>query len=179
MGRIVIITGPPGAGKSTVARALAEGSPVDRAVHLHTDDFFAYIRKGFVEPWRPESQAQNATIMEALVATAARFAADGYEVLADGIVGPWFLAPWVAGARAAGLDLRYVVLLPTEAETLSRGTARTAPGAMTDPAVIGQMWTAFATADIAAANRRDTSGESAIQTLAAIRAGLAAGGFTL
>src|SRR5690242_2331629 len=107
MSRIVIVTGPPGAGKSTTARALAEESPADRAVHLHTDDAYAYIRKGFVPPWDPASGPQNATVMAALSAQAAAFARGGYEVLVDGIVGPWFLDPWRSAASAHGLDLRY------------------------------------------------------------------------
>ncbi|MBL0693914.1 AAA family ATPase [Comamonas sp. JC664] len=44
--RVVLVSGPSGAGKSTVARRLAEQSPRSRAVHLHADDFYAYIRKG-------------------------------------------------------------------------------------------------------------------------------------
>jgi predicted kinase len=134
MSRIVIVTGPPGAGKSTVARRLAHGAPGARAVHLHTDDFYAYIRKGFVEPWKPESMTQNVTVMTALAATAGVYAKGGYEVAVDGIVGPWFFDPWNAVAAEHGLDLRYVALMPSEAETLARATARTAPGAMTDPA---------------------------------------------
>ena len=28
-------------------------------MHLHTDDFYTYVRKGFVAPWLPAAQAQN------------------------------------------------------------------------------------------------------------------------
>jgi predicted kinase len=178
-GRIVIVSGPPGAGKSTVARRLAETAAGPLAVHLHTDDFYAYIRKGFVEPWRPESRAQNVTIMNALAATAAIYARSGYEVIIDGIVGPWFFDPWLAQAREHGLDLRYVVLLPSEAETVARGVARTAPGAMTDEAVIRTMWRQLREHAGDAAHRIDTTGESPDETLARVRIGLAEGRFTL
>ena len=64
--------------------------------------------------------------MEALAASAAIYARDGYEVAVDGIVGRWFFDPWQATAREHGLDLRYVALIPGEAETVARATARTA-----------------------------------------------------
>ena len=174
-GRIVIVSGPPGTGKSTVARALADGAEGPLAVHMHTDDAYVYIRKGYVEPWRPESQAQNITVMNALAASAAAFAAGGYEVAVDGIVGPWFFDPWLAASKAQGIDLRYVCLMPSEAETLGRGTARTAPGAMTDPAVISGMWHAFQKYASPEANVLDTTGEASETTVARVRAMLAAG----
>src|SRR3972149_820346 len=87
-GRIVIITGPPGAGKSTIARRLAEGADAPLAIHLHTDDFYTYVRKGFEPPWLPESAAQNRTIMQALTRAAGTFAGGGYDVFVDGIVAP-------------------------------------------------------------------------------------------
>jgi AAA domain len=49
---VLILTGPPGAGKTTAARVLAERS--ERAVHVESDRFFEFIRSGLVDPWKPE-----------------------------------------------------------------------------------------------------------------------------
>jgi broad-specificity NMP kinase len=38
-GRVLIVTGRPGGGKSTVARALAETAGEPGEVHVHGDDF--------------------------------------------------------------------------------------------------------------------------------------------
>lgn len=40
MGRIVIITGCPGTGKSTAAAQAASHSPLEKSVYLHTDTFY-------------------------------------------------------------------------------------------------------------------------------------------
>src|SRR5688572_1081627 len=109
-GSIVIVTGPPAAGKSTLARALAKGADGPLAVHMHSDDFYAYIAKGYVEPWLPASREQNTVVVEALTASAVRFAEGGYLVAMDGVIGPWFLGPWREAAKAVRVD--YVVLLP-------------------------------------------------------------------
>jgi hypothetical protein len=178
-GRIVIISGPPGAGKSTVARKLATGSPADLAVHLHTDDFCAYIRKGFVAPWLPDAQAQNITVMKALAGAAATYACGDYEVFVDGIVGPWFFDPWKTAAKEGGIDLRYVALVPDEAATVARATARTTPGAMTDAAVVRTMWAHFQAFAPDAGNVLDTTGQAVAETVAVLAEGLAAGRFGL
>ncbi len=178
-GRIVIVSGPPGAGKSTVARALAQGSPGPLAVHLHTDDFYAYIRKGWVPMWRSESMAQNITVMRALAAAAAAYAKGGYDTLVDGLIGPWFLDPWREAAAAHGVELHYVCLMPSEAETVARGTARAEPGAMTDESVIRQMWQAFCDRPPEPANVVDTTGEAPESTAARLAALLTQGVLSL
>ena len=44
-GRIVVITGSPGTGKSTTASLVAKESDMDKSVHMRTDDFYHYLSK--------------------------------------------------------------------------------------------------------------------------------------
>ena len=71
--RIVIISGAYGTGKSSSSRLLAEKSPYDCAVHIHSDDFYQYIRKGYIAPWLEGSGKQNEVMIEAVAASAERF----------------------------------------------------------------------------------------------------------
>jgi hypothetical protein len=89
-GHILILTGSPGAGKSTTARSLvaASGGP---AVHLHADDFWHFIRKGAIPPYLPEANGQNEVVMAVVAQAAEGYARGGYFVVVDGVVGPWFL----------------------------------------------------------------------------------------
>ena len=50
-GRIIIITGAPGTGKSTVAAIVAKESDMEKSVYMHTDDFYHYLSKGAIPPY--------------------------------------------------------------------------------------------------------------------------------
>ena len=54
-GRIIIITGAPGTGKTTVASIVAQKSDMEKSVHMHTDDFYHYLSKCVIPPHLPES----------------------------------------------------------------------------------------------------------------------------
>jgi chloramphenicol 3-O-phosphotransferase len=115
-GSILILTGPPGAGKSTVADILARGSAQPSA-HLHSDDFYdRYIKSGYVLPWLPQAREQNETVTRAVAAAAAIYAAGGYFTIVDGIVGPWLLDPYRVAARRENIPLDYLVLRPASAD---------------------------------------------------------------
>lgn len=172
MGRIVIVSGPPGAGKSTVSRRLSQRTSAPLAMHLHTDDFYAYIKKGFVPPWMPESRDQNVTLVTAMAASAAICAEGGYDVFVDGIVGPWFFDPWLEAARTRDLPLHYVLLSPDETTTLGRATGRSAPDAMREVGVVRQMWRALHDEQVEDRHRIDTTAQSPEETAEAILAGL-------
>lgn len=175
---IVLVSGPPGAGESTVAGLLAEQSTAQFALHIHTDDFFRYIRKGYVAPWLLESQAQNTVVLEAFAASAQRFARGGYHVYVDGVVGPWFLAPWMA-AVDSGFDVRFVVLRPSVEATIARATSRTGDRDLVDLEVVGTMWRQFADLSEFERHAIDTTELGAGETVLELQKRLALGEFKL
>ena len=58
-------------------------------------DFYHYLSKGAIPPHLPESNEQNLVVIEAFLEAAKRYVRGGYDVIVDGIVGPWFLEPWL------------------------------------------------------------------------------------
>ena len=126
-----------------MAKLLAEALPLSALVR--GDDFFAFVASGWTEPWLPEAQEQNDVVIEAAASAAGRFAAGGYTVVYDGVVGPWYLP---AFARATGLEqVSYAVLLPSEDECLARVAGRTGHG-FTDADATRRMHRQFADADL-------------------------------
>lgn len=140
-GDVVILSGPPASGKTTVADLVA-GSADKPTVHLTTDEFYRAIRAGYIPPYLPEAQGQNETVIDAIVAAVEVYAEGGFDVIVDGIVGPWFLAPYRRLADRTGLALTYIVLRPALPTALVRARDRSGPD-LKDPDVIAGLHNAF------------------------------------
>ena len=170
MAFLVVITGPPGAGKSTVAGLLA--AEFDTSALVEGDAFFAFLAGGAIEPWLPAAHRQNEVVIRAAAAAAGRFVAGGYSTVYDGILGPWFLADFAA---ATALDhLHYAVLLPSVERCVAQVAGRTGHG-FTDEAATRHMHRDFAAADIeqrhVLADSPGPAGETAAEVLRRIRNG--------
>jgi hypothetical protein len=117
-----------------------------RAVHLEADYFFRFIRSGFVEPWSPESNDQNAAVMRIVAAAATGYAAAGYFTVVDGILIPgWFLEPVRDALRKAGHRVAVAILRAPLSVCLSRLGEREG-GPAPDSGAIEQLWQSFADA---------------------------------
>lgn len=106
-GEVLILTGPPGSGKTTTAQALAV-APISPKVHLHADDFWYFVKYGAIPPYLPEAHVQNGVVLNVVAKAAEGYAIGGYFVILDGIIGPWFLQPF----RALAVPLHYIVIRP-------------------------------------------------------------------
>lgn len=140
---LLVVTGPPGAGKSAVARQLA--SEADRSVLVEGDAFFEFLSSGAIEPWLPESNDQNEVVTRAAASAAGKFAAGGFTTIFDGVVGPWFLRTF---GRATGLDrLDYAILIPDVETCIHRVATRLGHG-FTDEGGTRKMHSEFAKAEV-------------------------------
>lgn len=140
---LIVVTGPPGAGKTTVSRALVRLFELSALVSGY--DFFAFIESGYIPPWTEEAHHQNQIVTGAAAAAAGRLTTGGYTVVYDGVIGPWFLDRF--GAATGLAQLNYVMLLPPQDVCIDRVASRVGHG-FTDLDAARHMYRDFAAADV-------------------------------
>jgi len=120
MASVIIISGCPGTGKTTLCRALC--STIPHGLHLESDVFYGFPGRP-IDPTAPESHAQNTIIIRALGRAASAFVEGGYRVLLDGVVGPWLLPVLVQELPPTAV-VEYAVLTAALEITLERSRSR-------------------------------------------------------
>jgi len=144
---LLLLSGPPGAGKTTVGRIIA--SKCSPSTCIQSDWFWRTIVNGHMPPWEEAADGQNRAMIRSAVAAAARMADGGYSTVLEGIIGPWHFDLVRDELTTCSVGVSYVVLRPDLDACLARATSRVADGpehrdALTDEGPIRHMWNQFA-----------------------------------
>jgi chloramphenicol 3-O-phosphotransferase len=124
MAEVLILSGPPGAGKSTVGEALAER--YDRVAHIDVNQVRRFVTAGRVPPWRggPERERQHRLAVRNAAALARNFLAEAIGVIIDDLVDAEALEWYLAELREAGAPVHLVRLMPSLAACEARDAGR-------------------------------------------------------
>jgi cytidylate kinase len=141
--RLLIVTGPPGAGKTTVAGRVADR--FEPSVLVGGDAFFGFLERGVRVPWMSGSDQQNEIVTRAAASAAGQYARGGYWTVYDGVVGPWFLETFLT--ETALDQIGYAILLPSVERCVERVSTRQDHG-FSDADATRQMHRQFADATI-------------------------------
>ncbi|CAM5737709.1 ATP-binding protein OS=Streptomyces tendae OX=1932 GN=GUR47_32915 PE=4 SV=1 [Streptomyces tendae] len=134
----VLLIGPAGAGKTSVAKYWAEHRRVPTA-HISLDDVREWVRSGFADPqtgWNEHSEAQYRLARRTCGFSARNFLANGISCILDDAVFPDRPVVGLGGwKRHVGPGLLPVVLLPGLDIVLERNAERSGNRRLTDEEV--------------------------------------------
>jgi len=126
--RVLLITGPAGAGKSTVAKEWATSNTAD-SVHLSLDSFRELVKSGFRNPelgWVDETQRQLDLARSNVAAVAKNYTSAGFDIVVDDAVFPNWSEVGIDRWKEAmsPIEIRLIVLLPSWNKVFDRNASR-------------------------------------------------------
>jgi chloramphenicol 3-O-phosphotransferase len=126
MPEVLIITGPHGSGKSSVAEALAER--YDRVAHIPVDTLRHFVTPtGYVAPGKPGFERQHGLAVRNACALARNFLQERIAVIIDDIViRRADLDAYVSGLEPAAVPVHCVRLMPSLEVCQQRNRQRSA-----------------------------------------------------
>ena len=138
MKSIVLLSGPVGAGKTTIARELIALSPGSIA-YIEGDTFWSFI----VKNESGQSRHKNfPMIMRSMIAAAVPYVLADYEVVLDFSIPPFFLDTAKKIVKMRDVPIDYVIVRPSEKICAARAAARS-EGAISDYSIYSEFYADF------------------------------------
>ena len=124
MHQVILLSGPPGSGKSAVAEAICER--FDRMLHIEVDELRHWVKAGYRHPWAGDRQAEEQRLLATRNACAiAREAINlRYAAVIDDVIPPEEALRYRSALEGIPCYVHMVTLLPDLETSLARDQAR-------------------------------------------------------